>query len=149
MKKMTDGVLTVAMVKAVELKIFPKYVDQGDAVVNWGNLKKVLIAALDAMENENGSKRKRLVKPTLEEVRGYAKERNSPVDPRQFYDSNEGKGWVTGKFQTPIKDWKGVFRTWEHNAKSQTQETYSEKDKWVRCPICKKEYFRGDKHECK
>lgn len=57
-------------------------------------------------------KRKKFVPPTLEEVIAYCKERNSPVDPKQFYDFfKEGK-WVDSKGQK-VRNWKQKLLTWE------------------------------------
>ena len=53
------------------------------------------------------------IKPTIDEIALYCNERKNKINPQQFYDSNEAKGWVVGKTQTPIKDWKAVIRTWE------------------------------------
>jgi len=56
-------------------------------------------------------KRKTFVKPTVEEVKAYCKERNNKVDPYQFVDFYESKGWKVGN--QPMKDWKAAVRTWE------------------------------------
>ena len=53
--------------------------------------------------------------PTREEVRAYAKSRNSSVDPDRFYDyftADPSRPWVDGKGQ-PVKNWKQKFITWE------------------------------------
>lgn len=54
---------------------------------------------------------KRFVKPTLEEVTAYCKERKNNVDPQRFIDFYESKGWKVGN--QPMKDWKACVRTWE------------------------------------
>ncbi len=54
---------------------------------------------------------KRFVKPTLEEVTTYCKERKNNVDPQRFIDFYESKGWKVGN--QPMKDWKACVRTWE------------------------------------
>lgn len=54
---------------------------------------------------------KRFVKPTVEEVAAYCKERNNNVDPQRFWDFYEAKGWKVGN--QPMKDWKAAVRTWE------------------------------------
>lgn len=51
---------------------------------------------------------KRFVPPTLEEVRDYVTERQSPVDPQEFIDFYSSKGWMVGK--TQMKDWKAACR---------------------------------------
>lgn len=55
----------------------------------------------------------RFVKPNVEEIESYCKERNNSVDAQQFFDYYESKGWKVGK--APMKDWKSAVRTWERN----------------------------------
>lgn len=54
---------------------------------------------------------KRFVKPTLEEIIAYCRERNNKVNPQAFFDFYEAKGWKVGN--QPMKDWKACIRTWE------------------------------------
>lgn len=54
---------------------------------------------------------KRFVKPTLEEIETYCKERNNNVDAQRFFDFYESKGWKVGN--QPMKDWRACVRTWE------------------------------------
>lgn len=61
----------------------------------------------------NNPKRKRFVKPTVEEVRQYCIERKNNVNAEQFYDYYESNGWKVGK--NAMKDWKACVRTWERN----------------------------------
>lgn len=61
----------------------------------------------------NNPKRKRFVKPTVEEVRQYCIERNNNVNAEQFFDYYESNGWKVGK--NSMKDWKACVRTWERN----------------------------------
>lgn len=51
------------------------------------------------------------IPPSLEEVTAYCNERKNNVDPQQFIDFYESKGWYVGK--TKMKDWKACVRTWE------------------------------------
>lgn len=62
---------------------------------------------------------KRFTAPTLAEVQSYVAERHSPVDPQEFIDFYESKGWMVGK--TPMKNWKAACRNaekWERWAKA-------------------------------
>ena len=62
---------------------------------------------------------KRFTPPTLAEVQSYVTERHSPVDPQEFIDFYESKGWMVGK--TPMKNWKAACRNaekWERWAKA-------------------------------
>lgn len=73
--------------------------------------------------------RKNFIKPTLKQIEEYVKEQNLKIDPVEFYNSNETKGWVVGKFQTPMKNWKTACHTWDHNSKKETEEKQSTQNK--------------------
>lgn len=53
----------------------------------------------------------RFVRPSVDEVRAYCTERGNSVDPQQFVDFYESKGWKVGN--QSMKDWKAAVRTWE------------------------------------
>lgn len=59
----------------------------------------------------------RFVPPTLEEVTAYCRERNSPVDPKRFYDYFTTGNWKDAKGK-PVKNWKQKLITWESNSES-------------------------------
>lgn len=65
------------------------------------------------IKKEKILKRKKFVKPTLDEVIEYCAERNNMVVPQRFYDYYESNGWMVGK--NKMKDWKAAVRTWETN----------------------------------
>jgi len=57
------------------------------------------------------------VPPTLEEVAAYARERNSSVDPKKFFEyfntpNDKGQTWIDSK-GNPVRNWKQKFLTWE------------------------------------
>ncbi len=54
-------------------------------------------------------------KPTLEDIRSYCISRANKVDPEQFFNFYESKGWMVGR--TPMKDWRASVRTWEKREK--------------------------------
>lgn len=60
----------------------------------------------------------RFVKPTLEEVEDYCRERGNNVNPEEFFAFYESKGWVVGK--SPMKNWKACVRTWELTKKDRS-----------------------------
>ena len=62
------------------------------------------------------TKTKRFIKPTIEEIDNYCKERKNGINANAFYDFYESKDWYVGK--NKMKDWKACIRTWEQrNAK--------------------------------
>lgn len=52
--------------------------------------------------------------PSLEDVTAYCQERGNTINPQQFIDHYEARGW---EFKTgqKMKDWKAAVRTWERN----------------------------------
>lgn len=80
-------------------------------------------------ENRLDKYSNKFVKPTIEEITEYCKERSNNINPQSFYDFYESKGWKIGK--SPMKDWKACVRTWERNKfvdnskKQDTLPTYS------------------------
>lgn len=61
----------------------------------------------------------RFQKPSIDEIRQYCSSRNNSVDPEQFYNFYESKGWTIGK--SPMKDWRAAVRTWEKREKEVPQ----------------------------
>ena len=62
--------------------------------------------------NLTDSNRKALFKkPSIDEVKGYCKERNNNIDAEAFIDFYESKDWKIGK--NKMKCWKAAVRTWE------------------------------------
>ena len=57
--------------------------------------------------------RKAFVKPTVEEVAAYCKERSNGIDPEAFIAHYESNGWMVGK--NPMQNWKMAIVTWEKN----------------------------------
>ena len=59
-------------------------------------------------------------KPSIKEIRQYCIDRKNTIDPEQFFDFYESKGWMVGK--NKMKDWKACVRTWEKNSKQLKSE---------------------------
>ena len=62
---------------------------------------------------KENTKRKVFSTPTVDDVRAYCLERNNKVDPQQFVDFYESKGWMIGK--NNMTEWKAAVRTWERS----------------------------------
>ena len=54
-------------------------------------------------------------KPSLDEIRQYCISRSNKVDPEQFFNFYESKGWMVGR--SHMKDWRASVRTWEKREK--------------------------------
>lgn len=74
------------------------------------------------LEKEELAKEKktRFIKPTLEQIKDYCKERNNNISAEYFYDFYERNGWKVGK--NPMKDWRACIRTWERNNFNRTPQ---------------------------
>ena len=68
------------------------------------------------LNNNNIKKGKKFIKPTIEEINNYCKERNNGINAEAFYDFYESKDWYVGK--NKMKDWKACMRTWEKRNKN-------------------------------
>ena len=93
----------------------------------------------DKIQEKEKPRRKQFVKPTLEEVQAYCRERESTVSAHAFYDWYESNGWRVGK--NPMKDWKAAVRTWEAKDRAKgnyfvPQENRSTEKKEVMSEIC-------------
>lgn len=79
--------------------------------------------SIDKKEGEQvaTSSAKRFVKPTLEDIKQYCSERANGINPQQFFDFYESKGWKVGN--QPMKDWKACVRTWEQRHKTDKPST--------------------------
>jgi hypothetical protein len=94
-----------------------------------GNLKKdnTIDSSKDLKENRvkesPKQKRKNFVPPTLEQVREYAFERNSPADPEEFYSYHSANGWMIGRAK--MVDWKKAFVYWERKEFNRARRKHS------------------------
>jgi uncharacterized protein YdaU (DUF1376 family) len=78
---------------------------------------------------DTGTKAKRFVPPTLDQIRSYCNERLNNVDANKFIDHYTSNGWLVGK--NKMKDWKAAIRTWEKSsfdkpAIGKTQEIFNQ-----------------------
>ena len=69
----------------------------------------------DSIGKVNNKEGKKFVKPTIEEIEAYCKERNNGINANAFYDFYEAKDWFIGK--NKMRDFKACIRTWEQRNK--------------------------------
>jgi len=64
------------------------------------------------------------IKPSIEEINLYCKERNNTINAYTFFNHYESNGWMIGKNR--MKDWKAAIRTWESkNVSVQPKSTFT------------------------
>lgn len=78
----------------------------------------------------NNTNNKKFIKPTIEEIKAYCKERNNNIDAETFFHHYETNGWVQGK-NKPIKNWKSAVITWEKNNKQNNNYSKDKIDEYV------------------
>ena len=92
------------------------------------------IKSLDIRDKENNTPpkspsrwKREFVPPTLEEVEAYCRERNSPVDAKQFYDYFTAGNWYDSKGQK-VRSWKQKLITWEKGGYGSAGSNASQRD---------------------
>lgn len=80
----------------------------------------------------------KFIKPTVEEIAEYCRERNNGIDAQQFYDFYESKGWLIGK--NKMKDWKAAVRTWERRNQDQNAKSNASSKSNYKKPTYKGDY---------
>ncbi len=88
--------------------------------------------------NKKEIHKERFVKPTLEEVKEYCKQRNSSVDPIVFYDYFEVGNWIDSK-GNKVKNWKQKIITWEKQQPKQKINNEEIVPDWFNKDLNKKE----------
>lgn len=61
-------------------------------------------------------KQKNFVKPTVEEIAAYCKEKNYNVNAQQFYNYYESNGWKVGR--NAMKSWQAAVQNWNTREKA-------------------------------
>ncbi len=84
---------------------------------------------------------KKFIKPSIEEIESYCKERNNNIDANAFYDFYESKGWKVGN--QPMKNWKACIRTWENRNKKSEADVPD----WFNTEIKQKEMEKSEEEE--
>ena len=89
---------------------------------------------------------KKFIKPTIEEIEEYCKERKNGINANVFYDFYESKNWYVGK--NKMKDWKACIRTWEQRSNKNKTIEKNVPD-WFNKEIKKEEGMSRDEVERK
>lgn len=60
------------------------------------------------------------LKPSLDEILAYCKQRNNSIDAQYFYDYYESRNWRLAN-NLPLEDWRAAIRIWERNERKNTK----------------------------
>ena len=81
---------------------------------------RVLLNNREINITSNNIRTNKYIYPSLEEVEQYAKDRNSNVNPKAFYEYYTEGQWKDAKGQK-VRNWKQKFITWEKNGSKQNK----------------------------
>ena len=79
-------------------------------------------------ENNTTKEKKKFIPPSFEEVEAYCKERNSSVNPKDFFDYFDTGHWIDSRGE-PVRNWKQKIITWENHAKGKPPDRPPDKPK--------------------
>ena len=65
-------------------------------------------------------KRKNFVKPTVEEIAAYCKEKNYNINAQQFFNYYESNGWKIGR--NAMKSWQAAVQNWNIRDKANNKQ---------------------------
>ena len=65
-------------------------------------------------------KRKNFVKPTVEEIAAYCKEKNYNINAQQFFNYYESNGWKIGR--NSMKSWQAAVQNWNIRDKANNKQ---------------------------
>lgn len=124
--KETNNACTYEIVSQGVVKNFHKGVvknfHKGCEKVSQGGCEKVSLSTLKdnkyinnkVNNKERDTKAHSFIPPTLSEVEEYCQLRKNKINPNQFINFYESKGWMIGK--NKMKDWKACIKTWEQRS---------------------------------
>lgn len=75
-------------------------------------------------ESIGDTKRKRFVKPTLDELNAYALEIDYNLNAEAFLDYYDANGWKIGG-KSPMKNWKAAVRQWKRHDEQRGIDTHA------------------------
>jgi hypothetical protein len=102
------------------LKLYMREYRKQKPLTNVNNVnhgKPKLTQAEAEAEADSRSKSQKHLRPSVDEVIAYCRERNSPIDGEHFWNYYEARNWKS------IKKWKSAIVTWEKNQKGGSNGT--------------------------
>ena len=112
-----------------EKENFPPYPLYKEKEIDKENKKENTILISPVVNTETA--RAIFIPPTISEVKEYCEKRKNGINPEQFVNFYQSKGWMIGK--NKMKDWKAAVRTWEiqnrkNNGNNQTSDNSKFRD---------------------
>lgn len=102
--------------------------DAQNATIPDLTIKKDISLSNDSSISKEKNRAQKFIKPTLEEIESYCKERGNGIDAEHFFSYYETRNWIPSGSRTQMKDWKAAVRTWEKNSSNSSQKTNQHKD---------------------
>jgi hypothetical protein len=104
----------------------------------------VSVSVTDSVTVTKNRKRATFIKPTLEEIATYCRERRNGIDPELWLAHYTSNDWMVGK--NKMRDWKAAIITWEKRnpAGGNGSKPAPKESRYSICPKCKKEVLPAD-----
>ncbi|MCQ2273079.1 MAG: hypothetical protein MJZ72_09905, partial [Bacteroidales bacterium] len=74
------------------------------------------------LQEPEKTKTKKFIKPTIEELAAYIKEKKYNVNAQQFFNYYESNGWKVGR--NSMKNWKATVQSWNTRGTNSTGTIY-------------------------
>lgn len=68
---------------------------------------------LPTIPTEPARQQKTFTPPTVQEIKAYCVERKNSINPQDFHDHYETRGWIPKGYTKQMKSWQAAVRTWE------------------------------------
>ena len=86
--------------------------------------RKVKYSKVKEIKGEESKGKKNTIPPKMEWIEDYCTERKNGINPSEFFNHYQSKGWFIGK--NKMKDWKACVHTWENKRKENSKKTNSQ-----------------------
>lgn len=109
-QRLSGKYICFLIILIVEYGVYGKHEEVIDEYKSVIPLLEEIKSEIDSERAKPPKKEKIKIPPTLEEVIQYVKDNNLNVDPYQFWNFYESKGWYVGK--NKMKNWHSAMATW-------------------------------------
>lgn len=109
-QRLSGKYICFLIILIVEYGVYGKHDEVIDEYKSVIPLLEEIKSEIDSERAKPPKKEKIKIPPTLEEVIQYVKDNNLNVDPYQFWNFYESKGWYVGK--NKMKNWHSAMATW-------------------------------------
>ena len=109
-KQLSGKYVCFLIILIIEYGVYGKHEEITDEYKSVIPLLEEIKSEIDSQRAKPPKKEKMKIPPTLDEVVQYVKDNNLDIDPYQWWNFYESKGWYVGK--NKMKNWHSAIATW-------------------------------------